>query len=122
MEIQQILLLCLVGLLAGVIAGTLGVGGGIIMVPTLIFLFSFTQHQAQGTSLAVLLLPMSILAVIQYHKSGYINYKFVLILALTYFVGSYLGGLFAVNLPAKTLTRIFGVFMLLVGLKMILGK
>lgn len=122
MDIQQILLLCLVGLLAGFIAGGMGVGGGIIIVPALVLLFGFTQHQAQGTSLAVLLPPISILAVIKYHQNGYIDYKFAAILAVTFFLGSYLGGVSAIHLPAKTLTKIFGVLMLIAGIKMIFGK
>lgn len=109
-------------MLAGIIAGGLGVGGGIIIVPALVFIFGMSQHEAQGTSLAVLLLPISFLAVVKYHKDGYINYKFAIIIALAFFLGSYLGGLFAVNLPAKTLKKLFGVLMLIAGIKMIFGK
>jgi uncharacterized membrane protein YfcA len=122
MDIQQIALLSLAGLLAGFIAGGMGVGGGIIIVPALVFLFGFTQHEAQGTSLAVLLPPISFLAVIKYHQKGYIDYKFAAILAITFFLGSFLGGLFAVHLPAKALTKIFGVLMLIAGAKMIFGN
>jgi uncharacterized membrane protein YfcA len=122
MEIQQIILLSVIGILAGIIAGGMGVGGGIIIVPALVLIFGMSQHQAQGTSLAVLLPPISFLAVIKYHKDGYIDYKFALILAVAFFLGSYLGGLIAVNLPAKTLKKIFGILMLFAGLRMIFGK
>ncbi len=122
MDIQQIIILSLIGLLAGIIAGGMGVGGGIIIVPALVLIFGMSQHHAQGTSLAVLLPPISLLAVFKYHKDGYIDYKFALILALAFFLGSYLGGIFAVNLPAKTLKKIFGILMLLAGIKMIFGK
>ena len=122
MDTQQIILLCLTGILAGFIAGSMGVGGGIIIVPALVFIFGFTQHTAQGTSLAVLLPPISLLAVFKYHKEGYIDYKFALILAITFFLGSYLGGLFAVNIPARTLKKLFGILMLVAGIKMIFGK
>ena len=122
MDLQQIILLCIVGILAGIIAGSLGVGGGILIVPALVLLFGFSQHTAQGTSLAVLLPPVSIFAVIDYHKNGFIDYKAALILVLTFFIGSYLGSVFAVHLPSKTLTRIFGVLMLIAGLRMIFGK
>ncbi len=81
MALQQIILLCIVGILSGIIAGSLGVGGGILIVPALVLLFGFSQHTAQGTSLAVLLPPISIFAVINYHKNEYINYKFTLILS-----------------------------------------
>jgi uncharacterized membrane protein YfcA len=122
MEIQNFILLCLTGILAGVIAGGMGVGGGILIVPVLVFLFGMTQHEAQGTSLAVLLPPVSILALISYHKKGFVNYKFAAILIVTFIIGSYLGGLFAVNLPEKELKRIFGVLLLLAGIKMIFEK
>lgn len=122
MDIQQLVLLCLIGVLAGIIAGGMGVGGGIIIVPALVFFFGMSQHAAQGTSLAVLLPPISMLAVIKYHKVGFINYKYALILAVAFFLGSYLGGMFAVNLPARTLKKAFGVLMLLAGIKMIFGK
>lgn len=122
MPLQQIILLCIVGILAGIIAGSLGVGGGILIVPALVLLFGFSQHAAQGTSLAVLLPPVSIFAVINYHKNGYIDYKVALILVLTFFVGSYLGSIIAIHLPSKTLIRIFGILMLIAGLKMIFGK
>jgi uncharacterized membrane protein YfcA len=122
MEIHNFILLCLTGILAGVIAGGMGVGGGILIVPVLVFLFGMTQHEAQGTSLAVLLPPVSILALISYHKKGFVNYKFAAILIVTFIIGSYLGGLFAVNLPEKELKRIFGVLLLLAGIKMIFEK
>ena len=122
MASQQIILLSIVGILAGFIAGSLGVGGGILIVPALVLLFGFSQHTAQGTSLAVLLPPVSIFAVINYHRSGYINYKFALILVITFFLGSYLGSIFAVHLPSKTLTKLFGVLMLIAGFRMIFGK
>ncbi|MBN2523247.1 MAG: sulfite exporter TauE/SafE family protein [Bacteroidales bacterium] len=122
MEIQNFILLCLTGILAGVIAGGMGVGGGILIVPVLVFLFGMTQHEAQGTSLAVLLPPVSILALISYHKKGFVNYKFAAILIVTFIIGSYLGGLFAVNLPEKELKRIFGMLLLLAGIKMIFEK
>lgn len=122
MDLQQIILLVVIGILAGIIAGGMGVGGGIIIVPALVFFFGMSQHQAQGTSLAVLLPPISLLAVFKYQKEGYIDYKFAIILALAFFLGSYLGGLFAVNLPAKTLKKLFGVLMLIAGIKMIFGK
>ena len=122
MASQQIILLSIVGILAGFIAGSLGVGGGILIVPALVLLFGFSQHTAQGTSLAVLLPPVSIFAVLNYHRNGYINYKFAMILVITFILGSYLGSVFAGHLPSKTLTKIFGVLMLIAGFRMIFGK
>ncbi len=123
MDINNLLVLAVIGLLAGFIAGGLGVGGGIIIVPALVMFFGMSQHQAQGTSLAVLSVPIGfILAARNYHKEGFINYKFALILVLTFLVGSYLGSLATVNMPAKTIKKAFGILMLASGLKMILGK
>ncbi len=122
MDIQNFILLCLTGIVAGVVAGGMGVGGGIIIVPVLVLFFGMTQHEAQGTSLAVLLPPVSILALISYHKKGFVNYKFAMILIVAFMIGSYLGGLFAVRLPERELKKIFGVLLLLAGVRMIFGK
>jgi uncharacterized protein len=122
MEITDIITLVVVGISAGIIAGALGVGGGIIIVPALVFIFGMTQHQAQGTSLAVLLFPVGILAVMNYHKGGYVNYKFALVLIIAFVLGSYFGSLLSIHLPDKILRKIFGILMLLVGIKMILEK
>jgi uncharacterized protein len=123
MEFNNLILLIITGILAGFIAGGFGVGGGIIIVPALIFIFKMTQHEAQGTSLAVLSIPIGFLiAAANYHKKGYINYKFAIVLVVTFLIGSYLGSLASINLPAKTLKKAFGVLMLAAGLKMILGK
>lgn len=122
MEINQLIILIIIGILAGIIAGTLGVGGGILIVPALVFIFGMTQHEAQGTSLAVLLPPISLFAVFEYQKKGYINYKFVIILIVAFMLGSYLGGLIAVNVPAKTLKKVFGILMLIAGIKMFFDK
>ncbi len=81
-----------------------------------------TQHEAQGTSLATLLMPIGILAVINYYKSGYVNIKYAIILSIMFIAGSYLGSLMSVHLPDRILKQIFGILMLIVGLRMILGK
>jgi uncharacterized membrane protein YfcA len=92
-------------------------------VPALVFFFGMTQHQAQGTSLAVLAVPFGfIIAASNYHKQGLINYKYAIILVVTFFIGSYLGSMLSVSLPDKTLKKAFGILMLLSGIKMILGK
>ncbi len=122
MTLIQFLILVVAGLMAGFIGGTLGVGGGIIIIPTLVFILGFSQHDAQGTSLATLLAPIGIFAVINYYKGGYVNLKFAAVLAVTFLLGSYFGSLWAVQLPEKTLKQIFGGLMLVVGLKMIIGK
>lgn len=123
MDFNNLILLVITGILAGFIAGGFGVGGGIIIVPALVFIFKMTQHEAQGTSLAVLSIPIGfIIAAANYHKKDYINYKFAIILVITFLIGSYLGSMVSVNLPAKTLKKAFGILMLVAGLKMVFGK
>lgn len=122
MSVTQVLLLLLIGLLAGIAGGTMGIGGGIVIVPALVFIMGFTQHQAIGTSLAVLLFPIGIFAVINYHRSDYINYKYAFILIIAFLVGSYIGSVISINLPEKILKKVFGGMLLLASLKLILGK
>lgn len=122
MQISDLLLLIVIGLSAGLVGGSLGVGGGIVIVPALMFLFGYSQHQAQGTSLAFMLPPIGILAAYNYYKEGHVDIKVALILCLAFIVGGYIGSMVSVNLPAKTLKKIFGFFMLFVAIKMISGK
>ncbi len=122
MSIADVTLIILIGFVAGILSGTLGVGGGIVLVPGLVFLLGFTQHQAQGTSLAMMVPPVVILAAYNYYKHGHVNVQTAVILIFAFIAGAYLGSLLAVNLPDKILRRIFGFFMLFVAVKMILGK
>ena len=122
MTLYEIVLLVIVGLLAGFVGGSMGVGGGIIIVPAMVYIMHMTQHQAQGTSLAVLLFPVGILAVINYAKEGYVNFRFAVILILAFVIGSYFGSIFSVNMPDKILKKIFGLLMLFVGLRMVFFK
>ena len=119
MSINTIVILIAVGLLAGFISGSLGVGGGIIIVPSLVFFLGFTQHQAQGISLGMMLAPIGLLAFINYYREGHTNLKYSLLLLAVFFIGSYLGSRVAVQLPAATLKKIFGGLMLVAGVRMI---
>ncbi|MGH2665799.1 sulfite exporter TauE/SafE family protein [Flavobacterium sp.] len=114
--------LIIIGLLAGMLSGLVGVGGGIIMVPLLVLLVGFSQHQAQGTSLAVLLAPVTAIAVFNYYKEGYINWKFAIVIAIFFVVGSYFGSKFAVNLDQKMLKKIFSIVLIIMAGKMLLEK
>jgi uncharacterized membrane protein YfcA len=116
-----IILLC-IGLLAGILSGLVGIGGGIIIVPALVFFMSMTQQQAQGTSLAVLLLPVGILAVYNYYNAGSVDIRSTLIIASTFVLGGYIGSKIAISIDQNTLKKIFGIFMLLLSLKIIFGK
>ena len=122
MNINELIILIVIGLAGGFISGSFGVGGGIVIVPALVFILGLTQHQAQGTSLAMMLAPIGLLAAWNYYRSGYINVKFAVILMIAFILGAYFGSLFAINLTDTWLKRLFGVLMVFVGIKMILGK
>ena len=122
MTIAQIFILLAIGLAAGLLSGTMGVGGGIIVVPSLVFFMGLTQHQAQGTSLTMMLLPVGILAVWNYYKAGFVKINYSLILIIAFILGSYFGSKYSVLIPEKTLRQIFGIFIILVGLKLAFGK
>ena len=125
MELTTILIIIIIGIIAGSFSGFIGIGGGLIVVPALVFFLGFTQHQAQGTSLAMMLPPIGLLAVINYYKSGQINngdLKVSLILATTFILGSYFGSKLAISLNAETIKKAFGVIIILIGIKMILNK
>jgi uncharacterized membrane protein YfcA len=122
MSVNEIIILILIGLSAGIVSGLLGVGGAIIIVPALVFFFGLTQHQAQGTSLAILLLPVGFLAFWNYYKQGYVNFKIALIVMLAFFIGGYLGSVVAVRVPDKILKTAFGILIVILGLRMIFKK
>ena len=119
MSISTLFLLILIGMSAGLLSGVVGVGGGIIIIPLLMLLIGLDQHQAQGTSLAVMLPPIGILAAINYHKAGFIDWKYAMLIAAAFIVGGYFGSRWAVKVDAQMLKKIFGVIMLIGGLKLI---
>jgi uncharacterized membrane protein YfcA len=104
------------------LAGVFGVGGAILVIPALVFIMGLSQHQAQGTSLAFMIPPIGILAAWNYWKAGYVNWKFALVLSLTFVVGAYLGSRFSLNISDKMLQRVFGILLLFVAVKMIISK
>ena len=115
---MEILILLFVGLLAGVISGFLGIGGGIVIIPALVYLLGYSQQNAQGTSLGLLLPPIGILAVLNYHKAGFVNIKAAAIMCVTFIIGSYFSSKIAVGLPEAMIKKIFGVFLLFYALKL----
>ncbi|MGJ3247187.1 MAG: TSUP family transporter [Elainellaceae cyanobacterium] len=118
----QIVLFILLGMVAGVISGLIGIGGGVIIVPALVFLFGLQQHEAQGTTLALLVPPIGILGAWTYYKEGYVDVKIAVCICLGFLLGSLLGARFATNLPTVVLERVFGGAMLAIALKMIWGR
>ena len=112
----------LLGLAAGILSGLIGIGGGILIVPALVFLFGFSQQHAQGTTLALLVPPIGILAAWTYYKHGFVDIKVAAVIAVGFIVGSLLGARFATGISNDLLGKIFGTFLVLIGLKMIYGK
>ena len=121
-NMTTIIALIVIGLLAGILSGLVGVGGGIVMVPLLVLFLGFSQYQAQGTSLAVLAIPVTILAVFNYYNEGYVNWKYALLIAVFFVIGSYFSSKFAISLDQKTLKRIFSIFIIIVAVKMLFEK
>ncbi len=115
MSDPSILLLIAIGLISGVFSGTFGIGGGIIMVPALVYIAGFTQHRAIGTSLAILLPPVSLTAVIEYYRHGHVDIRSAVIVALALFTGAYLGAYGANKLAESYLRLLFGIFIISMG-------
>jgi len=113
------LYLLIIGLAAGFMGGLVGIGGGVIIVPALVMLLGMNQHAAQGTSLMMILFPVGILGVMNYYKQGYVDFRYAGLLAIGFFVGSYLGSKFSLNLPQLTVKRIFAIVMMLLAIKIL---
>ncbi len=122
MSISTFIILIVIGLLAGILSGLVGVGGGIVMIPLLILLLGLTQHQAQGTALFAMLPPIGILAAINYFKEGFVRWEYAVVIALTFVIGGYFGSKLAVNLRPETIRKVFGVVMLVGAVKLIFSK
>ena len=123
MDLQTIIILVITGLAAGILGGMVGVGGGIIIVPALVYFLGFSQHTAQGTSLGLILLPVGIFGFIYYYNSckaagDPIDFKVIGLIALGFVLGSYWGSKIAVSLPQDTVKKIFAVLMIIVAIKM----
>ena len=99
----------LLGLAAGVLSGFIGIGGGVLIVPALVFIFGFSQQQAQGTTLAILLPPVGILAAWTYYQHGFVDIKVALIIVAGFIVGGWVGARYATSLSNEVLGKAFGV-------------
>jgi hypothetical protein len=120
MDIQTLLLLLCIGLLAGIASGFVGIGGGMIIVPALVFGLGLNQHMAQGTSLAMMIPPIGILAVMSYYKAGQIQLEYAGILALTFVLGAWMGSKWALRINPSVVRLIFGLCMLFAAGRLIL--
>jgi uncharacterized membrane protein YfcA len=124
MNTTLVVSLIIIGLLGGMLSGMFGIGGGVIMVPLMVFLLSFTQHQAQGTSLAVLSFPVAFVAAYNYYNSGenVVDWKFAIIIAASFIVGGYLGSKLAITINQSTLKKLFSIILLIAAVKLFFSK
>jgi uncharacterized membrane protein YfcA len=121
MNLPSTALLLMIGLVSGIASGVFGIGGGILIVPGLIYVLGFSQHTATGTSLAILLPPVGLAAVLEYYRHGNVDLKAAFIVAAALFVGAWLGAVFANHLKGPYLRLAFGVFVVCIGLYMVFG-
>jgi uncharacterized protein len=122
MATQTLIILVIIGLITGFLAGMLGIGGGLIVIPALVMVMGMSQQGAQGTSLAMMLPPIGILAAYNYYKAGHVDVRFAIILAIMFIAGSYFGSKLAIKLSQDLLKKVFGIFLLLVAIKMLFWK
>ncbi len=122
MNIENFIILVIIGLLAGIFSGLIGIGGGVIIIPALVFFLGFSPHLAQGTSLAIMIPPIGLLAVYQYYKSGNINWTAAIIIAISFFIGGYFGAKYSLRIPQDIIKKVFAVFLVLFAIKLFFNK
>jgi len=110
------------GLIAGILSGFFGIGGGTIIIPILVYIFGLTQHQAQGTTLAVMVPPIGLLAAYAYYRTGNVNITIAIWVAVGFLIGGYFGGLWVQPIPDLLLKRLFGIYLAIIGLRMVLAR
>ena len=118
MDLETFLILILIGLVTGAVGGMLGIGGALILIPALVYFVGFSQHEAIGTSLAVMLPPIGLFAAYNYYKAGQVNIKYALIIAAAFMIGSYFTSRLALKMPENLIRNIFSVFIILIALRM----
>lgn len=119
MTINEIIILICIGFAAGAFSGMFGIGGGLIMVPAMVFFLAMSQQSAQGTSLGVLVIPVAAVAAFNYYREGALNIKYALVIALSFVVGGYFGSKLSLGMSELMLKRLFGVLMLIMALRLI---
>ncbi|MDP4684135.1 MAG: sulfite exporter TauE/SafE family protein [Crocinitomicaceae bacterium] len=121
MSTTTILILLLIGLFAGILSGFVGVGGGVLIVPALVFFLGLSQHEAQGTSLFVLAMPVVILAVLNYAKSNNVNWTYGAVIATTFVIGGYFGSKLSLKLSPGLVKFVFGLIMAYVSIRLVIS-
>jgi hypothetical protein len=120
---MNFIIICVsIGLIAGTLSGILGIGGAVVIIPALIYILKFSQHLAQGTTLALMVPPIGLLAALTYYRAGYVDLKTAGLICAGFFIGGLLGAKIAVEVPDVILRRLFGLYLLIVSLRMLLGK
>jgi uncharacterized protein len=122
MDTATLILLTAIGLVVGFFGGMFGVGGGVILIPALVYIMGMEQHTAQGTSVAIMLPPIGIVAAYNYYKAGHVDFKYALIIAAAFIIGSFFGSKLAVNLPDQLSKKIFAVIMFGISVRMFFFK
>ena len=127
MNFTLVITLFVIGIVAGFFSGLIGIGGGIVIVPALVYFLGLTQHQSQGTSLLMMLPPIGILAAINYYKSSHMqqDYKFLIfagILAFAFLIGGFMGSKLSISISQESLKKVFGFILLLLSIKFIFFK
>jgi uncharacterized protein len=118
MEWQNVLLIAVIGVVAGMLGGVLGLGGAIIIIPALVMLLGYSQQMAQGTALMMMVFPVGALAAFQYYQKGFVDVKAALIMAAFFFVGGYIGAKFATQIPQDILKKAFALLLVVIAVKM----
>ena len=121
-SVTTILILLAIGLVAGFLSGLIGIGGGIVIVPVLVYVLHQDQKTAQGTTLFMFMLPIGILGVLNYHRAGHVDFKTAAIIAVTFVLGSYFGSKTAVSIDTKLVRQIFAASIILIGIRMLWGR
>ncbi len=122
MTLSVIIILIIIGLVAGTFSGLIGLGGAVIILPAFIYILGMNQYEAQGTSLAVMLPPIGALAAWNYYKEGALNFKYAFIVAAAFLIGGYIGSRFALSIPQNVLRKALALFLIAIALKMFFSK
>lgn len=119
MDLQSFFIVAIIGIAAGMLSGLLGLGGAIIIIPALVMFLGYSQQTAQGTALVMMVLPVGALAAYQYYKSGFVEMKPALIMAVFFFVGGYFGAKYATHIPQALLKKLFAIMLIVLAVKML---
>lgn len=119
MDLQNLIIVALIGIAAGMLSGLLGLGGAIIIIPALVMFLGYSQQTAQGTALVMMVLPVGALAAYQYYKDGFVEIKPALLMAVFFFIGGYFGAKYATHIPQEILKKLFAVMLIVLAVKML---